>query len=233
MNALASLHFANSDMRMIMRDGEPWWVGDDVARSLDLANPRQALSRLEEYEKGVHIVDTSGGPQSVTIINESGFYSLLLTSRKPMAKAMKRWLITEVLPSIRLHGCYPPPVRAARPLVDKQSPWDGVEKTIGERFSEERERWEAETGYKLADNVPGFSKNVVRAIEGNLGGIYNVKRIEMLLYAEIDVLYVLIGRRTLTKAERTMRDAYRLSDPDQRAEILSSVIALPRAGDLS
>jgi hypothetical protein len=71
--------------------------------------------------------------------------------------------------------------------------WGG--KTIGERFSEERERWEAETGISWLI-MPGFSKNVVRAIEGNLGGIYNVKRIEMLLYAEIDVLYVLIGRRT-------------------------------------
>lgn len=233
MTALIPLHFASSDMRMIVRDGEPWWVGDDVAKSLELANRRQAVGRLEEYEKGVCIIDTLGGPQSVTIINESGFYSLLLTSRKPVAKAMKRWLTTEVLPSIRKHGSYPPPAAKPLPPVDDETPWDGREKTIGQRFREERERWEAENpGYKLAGTIPGISKNVARAIEDDLGGMRKGRRMEFLLYAGIDVLYVMTGTRTLTGAERAMRDAYRLADPIQRTGILSTAIALPRASDL-
>jgi hypothetical protein len=117
--------------------------------------------------------------------------------------------------------------------VDDELPWDGMGKTVGQRFHEERERWEAETGYKLAGTVPGFSKQVVRAIEEDLGGIRKGARIEMLLYAGIDVLYVLNGTRTLTKVERTIRDAYRLADPEQRAGILGAAIALPRTGDLN
>ncbi|MEZ5688686.1 MAG: BRO family protein [Caenibius sp.] len=233
MSALIPLHFDRANIRMVMLDGEPWWVCADVAKSLGLANPRQVLARLEDYEKGVHIVDTLGGPQAVTIINESGFYSLLLTSRKPVAKAMKRWLTTEALPSIRKYGCYPPPPPRPLPPIDDETPWDGMEKTIGQRFREERERWEAENpGYTLAKSCPGLSKQIVIAIESDWGGIRKGKRMEMLLYMGIDVLYVMTGRRTLTSAERAMRDAYRIADPAARADILGSALALPRASEI-
>ncbi|WP_446654755.1 BRO-N domain-containing protein [Blastomonas sp.] len=183
---------------MLIRDGEPWWVGDDVARTLELANRRQAVGRLEDYEKGVCIVDTLGGPQSVTIINESGFYSLLLTSRKPVAKAMKRWLTTQVLPSIRKHGCYPPPPPPAALLEDNARAIPDHEKTIAQRFRKERLRIEASTGHQLA-NIPSMSKQIIAAIENDMGGVTKGQRIRYLALAGVDVLYVLTGRRTIPR----------------------------------
>lgn len=225
MNALTPLQFAGDDVRMLVRDGEPWWVGDDVARSLGLANPRQVLSRLETYERSIHNVDTLGGPQSMAVINESGFYSLLLTSRKPVAKAMKQWLTTEVLPSIRKHGSYPPPaLQPELPApVDQETPWDGERKTLGQRFREERLRWEAETGFPLAGTVSTMTKAIVRAIEDDRGGLRKGQRVEWLIYSGFDVVYVMTGTRLLTMSERALRDAYRAADPIQRSAMISLV----------
>jgi prophage antirepressor-like protein len=77
-----------------------------VCRALDIANARDAAKRLDDDEKGVVNTDTLGGKQSMVIINESGLYSLILTSRKPAAKRFKKWVTAEVLPSIRKTGGY-------------------------------------------------------------------------------------------------------------------------------
>lgn len=92
--------------RTIIRDGEPWFVLADVCRALEIANSRDAASRLDEDEKDVANTDTLGGTQRVAIINESGLYSLILTSRKESAKRFKRWVTSEVLPTIRKTGGY-------------------------------------------------------------------------------------------------------------------------------
>lgn len=86
--------------------GEPWFVAVDVCRALSIGNSRQALSYLDEDEKGVTSNDTPGGDQRVSTVNEPGLYSLILRSRKPEAKAFKRWVTHEVLPSIRKTGSY-------------------------------------------------------------------------------------------------------------------------------
>lgn len=87
-------------------DGEPWFVAVDVCRALEVGNSRQAVTRLDDDEKGVISTDTLGGRQDVSIINEPGLYTLVLGSRKPEAKAFKRWITHEVLPSIRKTGAY-------------------------------------------------------------------------------------------------------------------------------
>ncbi|WP_103730663.1 BRO family protein [Novosphingobium sp. HII-3] len=232
MKALIPLHFEKTNVRMIMRDHVPWWVLNDVCSEFGIANPRDAASRLWDWQKDyVGITDAIGRSRRTLVINEAGIYGLAFNSRKPEVERFVRWLFSEVLPSIRQHGCYPPPANELAPQIDDQSPWDGTESTVGQRFREERERWEAETGYKLADTIPGFSNSVARAIEEDLGGIRKGARMEMLLYAEIDVLYVMTGRRTLTNAERALRNAYRVADPAQRTSILSSALALPPASD--
>lgn len=88
-------------------EGNTWFIARDVCRALELDNSRQALSRLDEDEKNTVILnDGNRGNPNMAIINESGLYSLVLSSRKPEAKAFKRWITHEVLPSIRKHGMY-------------------------------------------------------------------------------------------------------------------------------
>lgn len=93
-------------IRTTVVDGDPWFVAVDVCRALEVGNSRQAVARLDDDEKGVISTDTLGGRQDVSIINEPGLYTLVLGSRKPEAKAFKRWITHEVLPSIRKTGAY-------------------------------------------------------------------------------------------------------------------------------
>lgn len=93
-------------IRAIEQNGEPWFVATDVCRALELGNSRQAMTRLDDDEKGVISTDTLGGEQKVSIVNEPGLYSLVLGSRKPEAKIFKRWITHEVIPSIRRNGGY-------------------------------------------------------------------------------------------------------------------------------
>lgn len=87
--------------------GAPWFVMADVCRVLEIANPRDAASRLDDDEKNtVGITDGTPGNPNQIIINESGLYSLILTSRKAEAKAFKKWVTGQVLPSIRKTGTY-------------------------------------------------------------------------------------------------------------------------------
>jgi prophage antirepressor-like protein len=87
--------------------GQPYFVGKDVASILGYANTRKALiDHVDEEDKGVTKCDTLGGKQDLIIINESGLYSLILSSKMPNAKKFKRWVTNEVLPAIRKHGLY-------------------------------------------------------------------------------------------------------------------------------
>lgn len=83
------------DFRVMDRNGEPWFVLSDVAQRLGVKNSRSISSRLDDDEKGVIQIDTLGGKQSVSIINESGLYSAILRSDKPEAKRFKKW-VTDV-----------------------------------------------------------------------------------------------------------------------------------------
>ena len=94
-------------VRVLEQEGEPWFVGKDVANMLGYQNSRKALAdHVDEEDKGVTKCDTLGGTQDVVIINESGLYSLILRSQLPEAKAFKRWITHEVIPSIRKTGGY-------------------------------------------------------------------------------------------------------------------------------
>ncbi|KPC53005.1 BRO-N domain-containing protein [Amantichitinum ursilacus] len=99
-------NFGTQSIRTIDKDGEVWFVANDVCAVLDIANPRQAVGRLDDDEKGVISTDTLGGAQDITIINESGLFSLVLSSRKAEAKVFKRWVTHDVLPAIRKTGKY-------------------------------------------------------------------------------------------------------------------------------
>lgn len=105
-SSASPLTFNSTDfaLRVILRDDEPWFFAAEVCAALEIGNSRMALDRLDDEEKGVSSTDTLGGKQSVSIINESGLYSLILGSRKPEAKKFKKWVTAEVLPGIRRTG---------------------------------------------------------------------------------------------------------------------------------
>ena len=94
-------------VRTLIKDGQPWFVGKDVADALGYTNPRKAIAdHVDADDKDVTICDTPGGNQNVLIINESGLYSLILSSKLPTAKKFKHWVTSEVLPSIHRNGGY-------------------------------------------------------------------------------------------------------------------------------
>ena len=93
-------------VRTVLQNGEPWFVAKDVCDCLSIGNYRDAVSRLDDDERGSVEVDTLGGKQGMTAVNEYGLYNLVLSSRKPEAKEFKRWITHEVIPAIRKHGAY-------------------------------------------------------------------------------------------------------------------------------
>ena len=100
-------HAEFGSVRTITVEGESYFVGKDVAEILGYSNTRKALAdHVDEEDKGVTKCDTPGGVQDLTVINESGLYSLILSSKMPNAKKFKRWVTSEVLPTIRRHGLY-------------------------------------------------------------------------------------------------------------------------------
>jgi len=103
---IQTLQYESAPLRVVMIDGEPHWIAADVCHVLEIGNNREALARLDDDEKGVILTDTPGGPQNMATVAEAGLYSLILGSRKPQAKAFKRWVTHEVLPQIRATGSY-------------------------------------------------------------------------------------------------------------------------------
>lgn len=105
-------------IRTIEKDGEPWFVGKNVAAALGYKEPTKAArEKVDDDDKGVSKIDTPSGIQEMTIINESSLYSLVLSSKLPTAKKFKRWVTNEVIPSIRKHGAYMTPETLEKVLL--------------------------------------------------------------------------------------------------------------------
>lgn len=106
------------EIRTIEKDGEPWFVGKDVAAALGYEKPTDAVRKHVDVEdRGISKMETPSGAQETTIINESGLYSLVLSSKLPTAKKFKRWITSEVIPSIRKHGAYMTPDKLEEVLL--------------------------------------------------------------------------------------------------------------------
>ncbi len=96
--------FQGKAVRTITKNGEVWFVAADACAVLEIGNTTDAVNRLDDDEKGVDSIETLGGPQKLNIVSESGLYSLIFTSRKPEAKAFRRWVTRVVLPTLRRTG---------------------------------------------------------------------------------------------------------------------------------
>lgn len=110
MNELQIFNYNGGEVRTVQKDGEPWFVLKDVCDVLELTTPARVAERLDGDEVSLaHLTDSLGRTQPTTIINESGLYNVILRSDKPEAKPFRKWITSEVLPSIRKHGAYMTP----------------------------------------------------------------------------------------------------------------------------
>ena len=107
MNALQTFTYQSSTVRTVDRDGEPWFVLKDVCDVLGIGSPHKVADRIDEDERNqIPLTDSLGRQQDTTVINESGLYSVILRSDKPEAKPFRKWVTSEVIPSIRRTGSY-------------------------------------------------------------------------------------------------------------------------------
>lgn len=121
MNELQLFNFENNQVRTLLINDEPWFVGKDVAQILGYSNPRDALSKHvdDEDKNSVAIRDGNKGNPNQTVINESGVYALVFSSKLPSAIRFKRWVTSEVLPQIRKTGSYASPQLTGEELMAK------------------------------------------------------------------------------------------------------------------
>jgi prophage antirepressor-like protein len=105
-NGLQVFSFEEKQVRVVEKGGEPCWVAKDVCGVLGLSDVSDAVERLDEDEKGRGFIPTPGGTQEMLVINESGLYTLIVRSNKPEAQKFRKWVTSEVLPSIRKTGAY-------------------------------------------------------------------------------------------------------------------------------
>ena len=119
MSNIRIFNYNSVEVRTIQSDGEPWFVLRDVCNVLGLGTPARVAERLDPDEVSqTHITDSMGRQQETTIINESGLYNVILRSDKPEAKPFRKWVTSEVLPTIRRHGMYATPDTVEKMLAD-------------------------------------------------------------------------------------------------------------------
>lgn len=193
------LHPDFGSVRNVVIKGEPWFVAKDVCDVLGLSKSRDAVARLDEDEKQrcPLLLDAAGRPNEMTIVSESGLYSLILQSRKPEAKAFKKWVTSEVLPSIRKYGYYIAP---------------GSELSRKERHAMERSLLKALSKYLTDEDVYKAAKKL-RCSES---------RVESVLRGSVrdnDIMRVLQARALANKEK--WEDAY---SPAKMDDVLSQLL---------
>lgn len=155
--------FTNGDfgsIRVVTQNGEPWFIGKDVAEILGYSNSRKALAdHVDDDDKGVTKCDTLGGTQELTVINESGLYSLVLRSQMPAARQFKRWITHDVIPAIRKHGIYATPDTVEKMLEDP----DSLIKILQTLKEERAARMEAEETNRINAPKVLFADSVAQA----------------------------------------------------------------------
>ena len=119
MSNIRIFNYNSVEVRTIQKDGEPWFVLRDVCNVLGISHVKDTADRLDQDEVGqTEVIDSLGRKQTATIINESGLYNVILRSDKPEAKPFRKWVTSEVLPTIRRHGMYATPDTVEKMLAD-------------------------------------------------------------------------------------------------------------------
>jgi len=167
-------------VRVMEKDGAPWFVGKDVAEILGYERTADAIRvHVDEDDKGVGEIQTPGGKQAMALINESGLYSLVLQSKLPKAKEFKRWVTSEVLPSIRKHGAYMTPEKIEEVLLNPDTMiklCTQLKEEQAKRREVEKQIEEAKPKVLFADAVSVSSTNI---LVGDLAKILKQNGIEI------------------------------------------------------
>lgn len=174
------------EIRVVMQDGEPWFVAKDVAEALELSNMHSSLAGLDQDEKdALHTVDSVGRSQEMTTISEAGLYSLILRSRKPEAKAFKRWVTHDVLPSIRKRGMYAIPETVVELLRKPES----MVEILKELQAEQEARSKAEDKIAvLAPAAEKYDKYLTTGLNESIGTFAKIAR-EAGIHVGVDQLF--------------------------------------------
>lgn len=169
MNDLQIFIYSGNQLRTVKQPDGLWWVLRDVCDVLGIRNAADIKKRLDDDEKGVGQIYTPGGVQEVTIINEPGLYSVILRSDKPEAKAFKRWVTHDVLPSIRRTGAYGIPPEKLVHLNDLQKQleeWRRLEREYDHFTSLSRKRYEKDRANR--DKCRSYAKMFEDAIASEI-----------------------------------------------------------------
>lgn len=180
MNELQIFNYNGNEVRTIQKDGEPWWVLKDVCNVLDISQAVRVAERLDEDEVSqTHIADSLGRRQETYIVNESGLYNVILRSDKPEAKPFRKWVTSEVLPSIRKHGAYMTPQKIEEALLNP----DTIIKLATNLKAEREKRMELERQAEKDKPLVTFANSVSVAkasiLVGELAKLLKQNGIEM------------------------------------------------------
>lgn len=155
-------NFEDSQVRVIEKREQAWFVGKDVAEVLGYSQTAQAIRKhVDEEDKGVFEMNTPGGKQQMTIINESGLYSLVLSSKLPTAKKFKRWVTSEVLPAIRKHGAYMTDAKAEAIVTDKTALADLLQQAADQLKAKDIQIAELKPKALFADSVAASKSTIL------------------------------------------------------------------------
>ena len=161
-NEIKIFSFEDSKVRTVLIDGEPWFVGKDVAEILGYQNGSRDINRHVDEEDRQKLMLFDGNQQKSTIvINESGLYSLILSSKLPTAKKFKRWVTSEVLPSIRQHGAYLTDAKAKDILTSKSSLADLLQQAADQLKAKDVQIAELKPKALFADSVAASKSTVL------------------------------------------------------------------------
>lgn len=167
MNELKIFNYNENQIRTVEKDGEPWFVLKDVCDVLALGSPHKVSDRIDADERNlIPLIDSIGRSQDMVIINESGLYNVILRSDKPEAKPFRKWVTSEVLPTIRKHGMY-----ATADTLDKMiaSPEFGIQ-LLTKLKEEQEKRKELEAQIKEDEPLKVFAHSVQASQDSILVG---------------------------------------------------------------
>jgi prophage antirepressor-like protein len=164
MNSLIKLEFERKEIRAVSQEDKLCFSAKDVCDILGIKKDRDAMSRLDADERVSIIVDTLGGKQSINAVNESGLYGLIFQSRKPEAQRFRKWVTSEVLPSIRQNGAYIKPVITLEQYNNLQNQLHNLKieadhyKLAYEREAKNADEWMAKSTYGSRSPANGLAR---------------------------------------------------------------------------